>query len=73
MDRIGKEGAIFSNAIVATPVCSPNWATYLTGRYPTKPGITDWIAPVEADAEFGLKAVIWPHVLQKHGFRTQLH
>lgn len=72
MDRIGKEGAIFTNAIVATPVCSPSRATYLTGLYPTELKITDWIAPVEADAGLGLKGITWPQILQKNGYRTAL-
>lgn len=72
MDRIGREGALFKNAFVATPVCSPSRATYLTGRWPTELGITDYIAPAESDAGLGLDAVTWPQVLQRHGYRTGL-
>ncbi len=72
MDRIAREGAIFTNAIVATPVCSPSRATWLTGRYPTELGITDWISPDESRSGLGLKGSTWPKVLQRRGYRTAL-
>jgi len=72
IDRIGQDGLTFTNAFVATPVCSPSRATYLTGRFPTELGITDYIAPIESDAGLGLKAVTWPQVLRKNGYRTGL-
>ncbi|MEZ6068828.1 MAG: sulfatase-like hydrolase/transferase [Pirellulales bacterium] len=72
MDRIAREGALFSNAFVSTPVCSPSRATYMTGRWPTQLGITDWLAPRETDDGAGLAGLTWPAVLQKSGYRTAL-
>src|SRR5688572_19666350 len=70
LDRIGREGAVFTRAFTNTPVCSPSRATYLSGLYPTEVKITDWINPAEAKAGAGLNALTWPAVLQKNGYRT---
>lgn len=39
MDRIGREGAVFTNATCVTPFCSPSRATMITGVYPHRHGI----------------------------------
>lgn len=72
LDRLAREGAIFTNAITGTPVCSPSRATYFSGRWPTQVGITDYLAPEETDAGVGLNAAIWPAALQNAGYRTGL-
>src|SRR5262249_22919405 len=75
MDRLAKEGAKFINAFVPTPVCSPSRASYMTGRYGTQIGFTDWLAPnFPEQAKKGLpaEALTWPGVLQKNGYRTAL-
>lgn len=72
MDRIGREGALLTNAFVVSPVCSPARATWFTGRYPTELGITEWISPTESEEGLGLSALTWPEVLQENGYQTAL-
>jgi uncharacterized sulfatase len=71
-DRLAREGALFTNAFVGTPVCSPSRASYFSGRWPTQLGITDYLTPSEGDEGLGIRAPTWPALLQAAGYRTAL-
>lgn len=43
LDRLAREGARFTAAYSACTVCSPTRAAVLTGKYPARLHITDWI------------------------------
>lgn len=43
IDRIAKQGMIFTNGYAACQVCSPSRASLMTGKSPARHGITDWI------------------------------
>ena len=43
IDRLAKEGVLFTNGYAACAVCSPTRAAVQTGRYPHRLGVTDWI------------------------------
>lgn len=45
IDRLARDGARFTDAYAACPVCSPTRASILTGQWPQRTGITDYIAP----------------------------
>jgi len=44
LDRFASEGVRFTNGYAACPVCSPTRASIVTGQYPVRSGVTDWIA-----------------------------
>ena len=68
LDRIGREGAVFTNAFVTTPLCSPSRASFLTGQYPHTHRIIN-------NDRNGLslishKLVTFPQLLRRAGYET---
>jgi arylsulfatase A-like enzyme len=44
LDRLAASGMRFTSSYAACPVCSPTRASIMTGKYPVRTGITDFIA-----------------------------
>ena len=66
IDRVAREGAYFQQAFTTTPLCSPSRATFLTGLYPHKNGITDNLARNETSHQLET----YPKVLNAAGYDT---
>ncbi len=49
IDRMAKGGMRFTDAYAACPVCSPTRASILSGKYPARLDITDWIPGRQAN------------------------
>lgn len=43
IDKLAQEGARFTDAYASCPVCSPTRASILTGKYPARLGMTQWL------------------------------
>jgi len=50
IDRIANEGMIFTNGYAACQVCSPSRASIMSGKFPARHGITDWIGAPTGEA-----------------------
>jgi len=71
IDRIAATGTRFENFFVASPVCSPSRASFLTGRMPSQHGVHDWIrgGNVGQDAAFYLQdEIAYTDILAQHGW-----
>jgi arylsulfatase A-like enzyme len=47
IDRLAREGLRFTDAYAACPVCSPTRGALMTGKYPARTRVTDFIAGAE--------------------------
>ena len=43
LDKLAGEGMLFTHSYAAASICSPTRAAMMTGAYPARVGITDWI------------------------------
>jgi arylsulfatase A-like enzyme len=85
IDRLAMESLRFTDAYAACPVCSPTRASIMTGKYPARTGITDWIPGRQANQgpqpcdkllsrefklEMKLEEVTIAEALKDAGYRT---
>ncbi len=71
LDRLSGEGVRFTDAYAAAPVCSPYRAALMSGLYPARLGINDYIRPW-SDKHLPLSLVTLPEMLKARGYRTGL-
>ena len=71
LDRLARQGLIFENAYASCPVCSPSRASIMSGKYPARVGVTQWIGGA---SEGRLKDVPYVHhlPLQEQSVATAL-
>jgi arylsulfatase A len=81
IDRLAAEGMRFTQAYSASPVCSPTRAALLTGKYPARIGLNDFIPgephprkdkvqPPESLGQLPLAEITLPELLSQAGYTT---
>jgi len=81
IDRLAGEGVRFTDAYATCHVCSPSRASVLTGKYPARLDLTDWLtgrrefpfqrlknAPIHQSLP--LQEITLAESLRRHGYRT---
>lgn len=67
IDRLAKEGMLFTNACVTNSICAPSRATILTGKHNHVHGKKDNSHP------FDTTQVTFPQLFQKAGYETAMY
>lgn len=81
IDRLASQGVRFTNAYAACPVCSPTRASIMTGKYPARLGLTNYLPGVhptpyskligvESVQQLPLSEVTVAETLHDSGYRT---
>ena len=80
LNQLAADGAQFKRAYAACAVCSPTRASIMTGKYPARLQITDWIPGVvypyakfqtaKMRYELPKEEEILPEILHKNGYAT---
>jgi arylsulfatase A len=69
LDRLAKQGMRFTDAYAAAPVCSPYRAALMTGQYPARVGITDYLRPNDKN-HLSTQYLTIAEVLKNTGYAT---
>lgn len=64
IDRIAKEGALFTRAMVTNSICGPSRASLLTGKYSHKNGYT------LNEQRFDTRQPVFPELMRDSGYQT---
>ncbi|MXX61889.1 MAG: sulfatase [Holophagales bacterium] len=83
IDALAEQGVRFTNAYAATHVCSPTRASLLTGKYPARLRLTDWLPgrrehaferllSAEKLAALPLDEVTLAEAFREHGYSTAI-
>jgi arylsulfatase A-like enzyme len=82
IDALAARGMRFTAGYATCPVCSPSRASIMTGKYPTRTGITDWIGghgprqhqgrliPAQCQDHLALEEVTIAEALRDAGYET---
>ena len=69
LDRLAQQGMLFTNTYAAAPVCSPFRAAFMTGQYPARVGITDYLRP-KTENHLGVEHITLAEALRGNGYAT---
>src|SRR5690606_23181034 len=80
IDRLAKQGVRFTQAYSAGAVCSPTRGSLMTGKYPVRTGVTDYIpglnpagmklSPPPTRRQLALEEVTVAEALRQGGYQT---
>lgn len=78
IDKLAAQGMRFTDAYAACPVCSPTRASLMTGKYPARLGITDYIGghragkllPAPYKRQLGLEEVTVAEAFRDAGYHN---
>jgi arylsulfatase A-like enzyme len=60
LDRLAKQGALFTQGYAACPVCSPTRAAIQTGQWPQRTGVTDYIGAAKTPEQWKRNTKLLP-------------
>jgi arylsulfatase A len=83
IDKLAKEGVKFTNAYAACHVCSPSRAAILSGKYPARLNMTDWLPGrndfayqklknVEVNQQMPYEETTLAEALKSNGYNTAI-
>ncbi|CAN5337640.1 sulfatase [soil metagenome] len=78
LDRLAAQGVRFTTGYAASPVCSPTRYSVMTGKYPTRAGLTNWLPGVRTERfleapltqQMALEETTLAEALSSAGYRT---